>query len=329
MARRAVTFGCEGLRLTAAERRFFAQADPWGFILFDRNIGSPDQLRALTDELRSAVGWNAPILIDQEGGRVQRMRGPHWRDWLPALDQMERARDPMRAQYLRYRLIAAELHDAGIDVNCAPLADLVEHETHPVLRNRLYGAEIQTVVQASQACAQGLLDGGVLPILKHIPGYGRASVDSHAELPRVAARAEDLATHDFAPFVALADLPLGMTAHVVYADIDPDAPATTSERMIALIRQEIGFDGLLMSDDIGMDALSGSLPERAAACLDAGCDVALHCNGTIEEQRAVAAACKLMEDDAVARSDAALRLRQDPRPVDTGALLAEFRGLLN
>ena len=328
MARRAVAFGCEGLRLTAAERQFFAQADPWGFILFSRNVESPGQLRALTAELRSAVGWEAPILIDQEGGRVQRMRGPHWREWLPALDQMGRTRDPMRAQYLRYRLIAQELHDAGIDVDCAPLADLVETQTHPVLRNRLYGDEIATVVAAARACAAGLLDGGVLPVLKHIPGYGRASVDSHAELPRVAARAEELGSRDFAPFAALADLPLGMTAHVVYSDIDPEAPATTSERMIALIRQEIGFGGLLISDDLGMEALSGSLPERAAACLEAGCDIALHCNGTLDERRAVAAACRLTDAEAVQRSNAALRLRHEPEPVDTRALLAEFRGLL-
>lgn len=329
MARRAVAFGCEGLRLTAAERQFFAQADPWGFILFARNIESPGQVRALTAELRSSVGWEAPILIDQEGGRVQRMRGPHWREWLPALDQMARARDPMRAQYLRYRLIADELHECGIDVDCAPLADLVEPETHPVLRNRLYGSDIDTVVEAARACARGLLDGGVLPILKHIPGYGRASVDSHAELPRVEATAAALATRDFAPFAALADMALGMTAHVVYSDIDPDAAATTSERMIALIRQEIGFQGLLISDDIGMEALSGTLPERAAACLEAGCDVALHCNGTLEDRRAVAAACRLMDEGGQARSDAALRLRQEPEPVDTGALLAEFRGLLH
>lgn len=328
MPRRAVAFGCEGLRLTAAERQFFARADPFGFILFARNVDAPGQLRALTAELRDTVGWEAPVLIDQEGGRVQRMRAPHWREYPPALDQMAQARDPARAMWLRNRLIAAELHDAGIDVNCAPLADLVEEHTHPVLRNRLYGSEIATVVEAARISAEALLAGGVLPVLKHIPGYGRATVDSHLDLPRVGVSAEELAARDFAPFRALRDLPVGMTAHIVFNDIDPDHPATTSERMIRLIREEIGFSGLLITDDVGMNALSGPVAERAAASLEAGCDIVLHCNGDLAEMQAVAAACRLMDGAGNARADAALSQRKMPVPVDIPALEAEFRALL-
>ncbi|QQA44563.1 glycoside hydrolase family 3 N-terminal domain-containing protein [Pelagovum pacificum] len=326
---RAVIFGCEGAALTPDEAAFFRQADPFGFILFARNVEAPDQLRALTASLRETVGWNAPILIDQEGGRVQRMGPPNWRQYLPALDQMRQARDPMRAQYIRNRLIAAELHDVGIDVDCAPLADLVEPQTHPVLLNRLYGEDVDTVVEAARVCAEALLDGGVLPVLKHIPGYGRASVDSHAELPRLSEPVEELVIRDFAPFRALKDMGMGMTAHIVVNDIDPDQPATTSERMIRLIREEIGFSGLLMTDDIGMEALSGTMAQRAAGCLDAGCDLVLHCNGTLAEREQVASACTLMTGAANARADAALSQRKAPLPIDTKAMVAELADLLN
>ncbi|SLN13839.1 glycoside hydrolase family 3 N-terminal domain-containing protein [Roseisalinus antarcticus] len=328
MSRRAVILGCLGARLSQAERQFFAQADPFGFILFARNVESPGQLGALTSDLRDAVGWRAPILIDQEGGRVQRMGPPHWRSYLPALDQMTRARDPMRAVYIRNRLIAAELHAVGIDVNCAPLADLAEPQTHPVLRNRLYGDDVATVVAAARTCAEALLDGGVLPVLKHIPGYGRASVDSHLDLPRVAVPADELAGRDFAPFKALNTMAMGMTAHIVFSDLDAGAPATTSDRVIRLIREEIGFSGLLLSDDIGMQALSGPIPDRAAACLEAGCDIALHCNGSLDEMRATAAACRVMDGAANARADAALSQRKAPQPVDMAALDAELASLL-
>lgn len=328
MTRRAVVFGCEGLRLTPDEARFFARSNPFGFILFARNVESPAQLSALTSELREAVGWDAPILIDQEGGRVQRMRAPHWREYLPALDQMGRARDPMRAQYLRNRLIAEELRAVGIDVNCAPLADLVEDDTHPVLLNRLYGSDIDTVVEASRACAAGLMDGGVLPVLKHVPGYGRASVDSHLDLPRVSVPAEELGTRDFAPFRQLNDMAMGMTAHIVFSDIDPSAPATTSERMIRLIRDEIGFGGLLLTDDIGMEALSGPVADRAAGALAAGCDVVLHCNGEMGEMQDVAAASGLMTGAARDRAERALAERREPAPIDTQAALAELADLL-
>lgn len=328
MACNASILGCEGLHVTDWEKAFFRSSDPLGFILFARNIDTPEQLRRLTAELRETVGRDAPILIDQEGGRVQRMRSPHWREYLPALDQMERASDRMRAQWVRNRLIAQDLHDVGIDVNCAPLADLVENETHPVLRNRLYGAGIETVVQAARVCVDAFLAGGVLPVLKHIPGYGRASVDSHKDLPTVSAPRIALETHDFAPFQALNDIAMGMTAHIVFSEIDPDAPATTSRKMMNLIREDIGFGGLLMTDDISMEALSGTIGERAAASIAAGCDIALHCNGDPFEMEAVVAAAGEMSPEAVIRADRALAQRKTPEKIDIADLVSELEALM-
>ncbi|MBI1418320.1 MAG: beta-N-acetylhexosaminidase [Limimaricola sp.] len=329
MAPGAAVLAPLGPVLSPDERRFFANADPWGFILFARNVETPAQLRRLTSDLREAVGRDAPVMIDQEGGRVQRMRAPHWREYLPALDQMSRAHDPLRAQWLRNRLIAAELRDVGIDVNCAPLADIAEAATHPVLLNRLYGHDPETVVAAARACAEGLLAGGVLPVLKHIPGYGRASVDSHKALPRVDVPRAELDRHDFAPFRALADLPMGMTAHIVFSAIDPDHPATASAPMMRVIREEIGFGGLIITDDLSMEALSGPLATRAAAALAAGCDVALHCNGDASEMAAVAEAAGRLTPAAEARAGAALALRKTPEPVDIGALAQELESLLS
>ncbi len=325
----AAILGLSGLRLTEAEAAFFKVAIPWGFILFARNVDSPDQLRALTAALRDCVGHDAPILIDQEGGRVQRMRSPHWREYLPALDQMARASDPVRAHWLRNRLIAAELHDVGIDVNCAPLADLVEAQTHPVLRNRLSGETTDFVVESARVCVNAFIDGGVLPVLKHIPGYGRASVDSHKSLPRVEAARDDLIARDFAPFKALSDIRMGMTAHIVFSDIDPDAPATTSLAMMQVIRDDIGFGGLIMTDDIGMEALSGTPAERAAASIAAGCDIVLHCNGDLSEMPAVADAAGPMTATAQARALHALNQRAAPQPIDITDTARELGTLLS
>ncbi len=329
MALNATILGPEGQGVTGWERAFFQDTQPLGFILFARNIDNPDQLRRLTSELRDAVGRDAPILIDQEGGRVQRMRSPHWREYLPALDQMRRASDPMRAQWIRNRLIAAELHDVGIDVNCAPLADLVEDDTHPVLLNRLYGADTDTVVAAAKTCADAHLAGGVLPVVKHIPGYGQASVDSHKDLPTVRADRADLEGHDFAPFKALSGIAMGMTAHIVFTDIDPDAPATTSPRMIQVIREDIGFDGLLMTDDLSMEALSGTIAERATAAMKAGCDINLHCNGRPDEMQAVAGASGDMTGAAQTRANRALAQRKPPEHIDIPGLEAELAALLS
>lgn len=317
-----------GVQLDRSEAAFFRDADPFGFIVFARNISAPDDLRRLTGDLRDALGRAAPILIDQEGGRVQRMAPPHWRSYLPALDQMARARDPLRAQWLRYRLIAHDLGSVGIDVNCAPLADIARADTHPFLRNRLYGDTLAAVVAGARACADGLLAGGVLPVLKHIPGHGRAVADSHLHLPHVDASADALAHSDFAAFAALADLPMGMTAHIVFDAIDPAAPATTSARMIALIRDQIGFDGLLMSDDLSMQALVGDMAQRSRAVLAAGCDLVLHCNGDLTEMAQIAAAAGPMTAPAAARAARALALRASPASIDIAAIAAELDALI-
>jgi beta-N-acetylhexosaminidase len=328
LARGAYIFGCEGLRLTPGEAAFFRAADPWGFILFARNIETPEQVKRLTDELRDAVGWSAPVLIDQEGGRVQRMRAPHWREWLPPLDQCTQAgQSAARSMYLRYRIIADELRAVGIDVNCAPSGDLAGEETHPFLRNRCYGSEPGRVAGIARAVATGLMAGGVLPIMKHMPGHGRATVDSHAGLPHTDASPEELMATDFAVFRALSDLPLGMTAHVRFDAYD-DKAATLSARMIRLIREEIGFDGLLMTDDIGMGALGGTVPSRGRAAIAAGCDVVLHCNGTVPEMEAMAAVAGRMSDAARLRGERALRARRNPQKIDIPAAEAELEALL-
>src|SRR6056297_3366880 len=302
----ATILGLEGPILEAEEAMFFDIAQPWGFILFARNIETPEQLRRLTSDLRGAVGRDAPILIDQEGGRVQRMRAPHWREWMPPLEQMARVGGEagLRAMQLRYRIIAAELRDAGIDVNCAPLADVASDVTHPVLRNRLYGEDPQTVAAVARAVADGLSCGGVVPVLKHLPGYGLGVVDSHADLPR------------------------GMTAHIVYAAIDPEAPATLSPAAIRLIREEIGFTGLLMTDDLSMGALPGSIAERAGRAIAAGCDLILHCNGRRGEMEDVLGEAGTLDPDALARGEAALGLRDTGQPLDIAAAEAEFERLL-
>ena len=322
----AAILGCAGPRLDQSERAFFRDADPWGFILFARNVEDPAQVVALTAELRETVGRAAPILIDQEGGRVQRLGPPHWRGWLPPLDLAATA-DPVRAFRLRYRLIAAELAQLGIDVDCAPLADIAGAATHPFLRNRCYGTDAAAVSARARAAAEGLAAGGVLPVLKHVPGHGRAVADSHADLPVVDADAATLRATDFAPFRALADLPMAMTAHVVYRGLGSDVPATTDPAMIALIRDALGFGGLLMSDDIAMGALAGDMGARGAAAIAAGCDVVLHCNGDRAEMAQVVAAAGTLDAAAERRAEAALAARRAPDEVDISALEAELAGL--
>lgn len=325
----AYIFGCAGLTLSRTERDFFEKSQPWGFILFARNVDTPDQLRALTADLRGAVGRNVPIFIDQEGGRVARMIAPHWREWLPALEQAQlNKRDATRAMFLRYRLIADELLSVGIDGNCAPVVDLAFADTHEILRNRCLGEDVVHVVERAQAVAQGLIEGGVLPVVKHLPGHGRATMDSHVALPHVTARAKELHHSDFLAFEGVSNLPLGMTAHIVYEDIDPTAPATQSEVMINLIREEIGFGGLLMTDDLSMQALEGPLALRARRSLVAGCDLVLHCNGNLEDMREVADAAGTLSEIAVIRAENALTWRKSPVPVDIDALEAEFQSLM-
>ncbi|MDE9450606.1 glycoside hydrolase family 3 protein [Aliiroseovarius sp. Z3] len=325
----AYIFGCEGTRISPSERDFFERAQPWGFILFARNIDNPDQVRALTAELRGAVGRDVPIFIDQEGGRVARMTGPHWREWLPALDQVNfNKSNALRSLYIRYRLIADELLAVGIDGNCAPVADIANTDTHPILRNRCYGEDVVRVAERAGTVAQALLEGGILPVVKHIPGQGRANLDSHQELPRVKTKAKELGRTDFMAFEPLAGLPAGMTAHVVYEDIDADNPATQSPKVIKLIREQIGFDGLLMTDDLSMEALSGPLSLRARRSLQAGCDMVLHCNGVLEQMDEVADAAGVLTGQALDRANASMEWRRPPDPVDISALDAEFQSLM-
>lgn len=326
----ATILGCEGPVLSRDEAAFFREADPWGFILFARNVETPAQLRRLTGDLRASIGRDAPVLVDQEGGRVQRLRAPHWREWLPPLDQVAAsgAAGMERALWLRYRLIADELRAVGIDADCAPSADIAGPDTHPFLRNRCFGGDVATVTKAARAAAEGLLAGGVLPVVKHMPGHGRAVVDSHRHLPRVTAPLDELMATDFAPFAALADLPMAMTAHIVFDALDPDRPATASPAVIGAIREGIGFGGPLLSDDLSMQALTGTIGERAEAAIAAGCDIALHCNGKRAEMAAVVAASGRLGPDACARADAALARRRVPDAIDTARLEAEFEALL-
>ncbi|MCP4207023.1 MAG: beta-N-acetylhexosaminidase [Shimia sp.] len=320
----AAIFGCDGLRLTTEEKVFFRDVQPFGFILFARNIDSADQVRALSDELRSCVDHHAPILIDQEGGRVQRIRAPLVTEWMPPLEEVLKAgSNAARAMYLRYRIIAHELMALGIDANCAPMVDVARPDTHPFLRNRCYGEDPQQIIEIGRAVAEGLWDGGVFPVIKHMPGHGLAVVDSHKDLPRVSVPKAQL-EGDFTPFKALNNLPMGMTAHIVFEDMD-DAPATTSPKMMQFMRDEIGFDGLIMTDDIDMQALSGSVDQRAAAAIAAGCDAVLHCNGTLADRQAVAAAIGEMSEAGQRRAEAVLSARREPVPVDIEALAEEFK----
>ena len=335
----ATILGCLGPTVSASEAAFFRAANPWGFILFARNIEDPAQLRRLTSGLRETVGRDAPIFIDQEGGRVQRMRAPHWTEWLPPLDMVKMAMGAAapgqglaaacRAMELRYRIIAAELYGVGIDANCAPCLDVASEMTHPFLHNRCFSDDPMVVAQLGRAAAKGHLAGGVLPVVKHMPGHGRASLDSHKALPTVTASHADLTRHDFLPFKALKDLPLAMTAHIIYTAIDAERPATTSPQMVQLMRREIGFDGLLLSDDLSMNALSGSLAARTTATLAAGVDIALHCNGKPEEMEPVVAAAGQLSPAAAARATRALAARILPETVDIAALRSDLLSLMN
>jgi len=303
------------------ERALFADARPAGFILFARNCQTPDQIRALTGALRATAGWDAPLLIDQEDGRVARLRPPHW-PARPAAGLFGRLarREPERAHkaaWLNARLIAADLNPLGITVDCLPVLDRPTAGAHPVIGDRAFDDDPALIATLGRAVCDGLLAGGVLPVIKHIPGHGRASADSHQALPVVDAPLEALTACDFAPFAALADMPLAMTAHVTYSALDAGAPATTSAKVIAkAVRGAIGFDGALISDDICMKALGGPVDARARAALAAGCDVVLHCNGAAGEMAALARALPPITPRARARLVTALTRRQPPKPFD-------------
>lgn len=330
----AVIFGCAGPRLAAEEARFFRDVDPLGFILFARNCETPEQIRALTSALRESVGRDdALILIDQEGGRVQRLKPPTWQA-APAAARFGALADAdlnaaVEAARLNARLIAAELLDVGVNVDCLPCLDVPSPDGHDIIGDRAFGGDPNLVATLGRAVADGLMAGGVLPVAKHVPGHGRAKADSHLELPIVDAPRAELETIDFIPFRTLADLPIGMTAHVVYSDIDPDAPATVSATLVQdVIRGQIGFDGLLLTDDLGMQALAGDYAARASASLAAGCDVVLHCSGAMSEMEQVAAAVRPLDAAGRTRSNRALAALRTADDTDLEQALARVNELL-
>jgi len=333
--RTRVIYGCHGTELLPDERRFFAEAQPWGFILFGRNVAAPDQLRRLVGALRDCVAdAHAPVLIDQEGGRVARLRPPLWKARLPAarfgaLHKVSAiaARD---CAYLNARLIAYELCELGINVDCAPVLDVPVEGADDVIGDRAFAHDPLTIIELGRAVIEGMLDGGVLPVMKHVPGHGRAMADSHKALPRVTASAEELSATDFVTFRSLNRCPMAMTAHVVYEAIDSQRPATTSPKIVRdVIRGEIGFDGVLISDDLSMEALSGTLGARAKAALFAGCDIVLHCNGSLDEMRDIAPEAKPLEDLPLKRTQAALGLLAPPRNFDVPAGEARLAELMD
>lgn len=316
-------FGSAGPVLGRDEAALFARVRPWGFILFARNVVDRAQLQGLCADLRASVGRNAPVFIDQEGGSVQRLRPPLARNWPDAAAQT----GGDAAIRVRHRLMAQELRVCGIDGNCAPVIDVAAPRTHPFLTRRIWSADPHSVARAGRAAAEGLLAGGVLPVIKHLPGHGGADADSHHDLPRVADPLPVLASRDFVPVRALADLPLGMSAHVIYEALDPARAATVSPVVIGYLRRKLGFDGLLMSDDIAMQALRGDMASRAAASLAAGCDIVLHCSGDLDEMAAVAAVSGRLQGKAAHRAAAALAARRPPTPIDIATAWAEFERL--
>ncbi|MGH6790719.1 MAG: beta-N-acetylhexosaminidase [Pseudolabrys sp.] len=333
MAARAFITGLAGPTITPDERAFIREAQPWGLIVFKRNISSPEQVAALVEAFRLELGVKAPVLVDQEGGRVQRLGPPHWPPYPPAARYGALYdKDPaagLEAARLGARLIAADLAPLGIDVDCLPLADLPVPGSDAVIGDRAYGTTPEKVAAIAGAVAKGLQSGGVLPVLKHLPGHGRAAADSHQRLPVVDADRATLEVTDFAAFRPLNSLPLGMTAHVVFSAIDPVAPATTSVTMVReVIRGFIGFSGLLMSDDISMKALSGSIAERTRAAFVAGCDIVLHCNGNLNEMQEVAAQAPILTGESARRVAAALAARKVPEQFDVGAARQLFTRMM-
>ena len=328
--------GCSGPVLSTAERDFFARTNPWGLILFKRNCETPEQLKRLTSDFRDAVGRKtAPVFIDQEGGRVQRLGPPSnaWRRYPAARAYGEAfnasALVGLRAARNVGRLMAEDLIAAGITANCVPVLDVPQPGAHEIVGNRAYSDRIEAIMALARAHAAGFSDGGVLPVIKHIPGHGRARADSHLELPVVDATRAELEAVDFPPFAAMADAPMAMTAHVVYTAIDKTAPATLSKKVISsVIRKQIGFRGLLMTDDLSMKALTGSYAEKTRRALDAGCDIVLHCNGEMTQMEEVAAAAGALKGKALSRAKAALKAARKPQPFDRKMALKDLEAVL-
>ncbi len=326
----SVILGCAGKELTPDEARFYRDVRPWGFILFARNIGEPQQITDLVAALRDSVGRpDAPVFIDQEGGRVQRLRPPIAPNYpagsaIGALYREDRQAG-LRAAWLLARLHAFDLLRFGINVDCLPVLDVPIEGASDVIGARAFGKDPESVTALGRAAAEGLMAGGVLPVMKHIPGHGRAFSDTHFELPTVDTPIEELRAHDFAPFKVLKDLPMAMTAHVIYSAVDPDHPATTSAKVVEqIIRGEIGFDGLLMSDDTSMKALSGDFPSKAEAILAAGCDIVLHCNGVMEEMTGIVSKVKPLAGKSLERANRALSAVAARDAEQEQAVRAEF-----
>ncbi len=325
---RAFICGLKGLTLDADERAFLREAAPWGVILFRRNVESREQIQRLTGELRAALGRHAPVLVDQEGGRVQRLNTPNWRAY-PSAARFERAgasaAEAERLAWLGARLIAHDLREVGIDVDCLPVLDVPAEGSHAIISDRAYSREPSRAARLGRAAAEGLMAGGVAPVMKHIPGHGRARADSHLELPVVEASRAELEAVDFRPFKANADLPMAMSAHVVYTAIDPAAPGTQSKIVVdEIIRGSIGFDGLLMTDDLSMKAITGGFRERAERAVAAGCDMVLHCNGDLAEATPVAEGAPVLSGKALARAERALECVQAVSAFDVAGGLAEL-----
>jgi beta-N-acetylhexosaminidase len=336
MTARAVIFGCSGPELLPEEAAFLRDAGPWGFILFARNIKTPEQTIELVDSLRDSVGRpSAPVLIDQEGGRVSRLTAPHWRT-APAAEkfgQLYERQNPALARQacmLNGRLLAHELAALGITVDCVPVLDVPAPGGHQIIGDRAFASDPAIVAELGRALCEGLMAGGVLPVIKHIPGHGRAGADSHLDLPQVSASLDELRRSDFAPFRALRDMPLAMTAHVAYTAIDGATPASHSAKIIRdIIRGEIGFNGVLMCDDLGMKALTGNFAERAAKAIAAGCDMLLHCSGVMTEMREVLRETPMLSGQAMVRCAAALAHLRMPDKFDAVAAKAQLDGLLD
>ncbi|ODT17454.1 MAG: beta-hexosaminidase [Mesorhizobium sp. SCN 65-12] len=327
---KAMILGCAGRSLTREEVRFYRNECPWGFIVFARNITEPEQISDLVAEMRDCVGRpEALVFVDQEGGRVQRLRPPMAPNY-PASGALGALwRDDhdagVRAAWLLARLHAFDLLRYGLTADCLPVLDVPVDGASDVIGARAYGKEPRPVIELGRAAAEGLISGGVLPVMKHIPGHGRAVADTHFELPTVNASLDELRRHDFAPFLELNHLPMAMTAHVVYSAIDPDNPATTSGRVIEdVIRRQIGFEGLLISDDTSMKALSGDFPSKAAAILAAGCDLVLHCNGVFDEMRGIASRTRGLEGASLRRAERAMTYIKDRDAADETEIRAEF-----
>lgn len=335
MVTRAFAAGCSAHELTDDERAFFRESRPCGLILFRRNCGDPDQVRRLAGEAAEAAGGQAfLVLVDQEGGRVRRLRPPAWRDYPSArafaqlyLDDGETGLEAVR---LAAQLVAADLRDAGITVNCAPVLDLSVPGAHDIIGDRAYGSDPETVIALGRAAAEGYMAGGVVPVIKHIPGHGRARADSHESLPVIDTPLQDLEASDFAPFAAMRDMPAAMTAHLLFTALDRERPVSVSARIIGeVIRGSIGFDGLLFSDDLSMKALDGTLGQRATGAIAAGCDIALHCNGNLREMQEIAEVVPELRGKGLKRFEEAVGVTREIEPLDTGraeALLDRVAG---